>query len=73
MIKEEIIAGIDRKTSFKLKAYAKMGKAQGNLVEVMCCSGGCVGGCATLKTIKEAREQEEAYAQKEGSQDFQIK
>ena len=50
-----------------------MGKAQGNLVEVMCCSGGCVGGCATLKTIKEAREQEEAYAQKEGSQDFQIK
>ena len=73
LIKEEIIAGIDKKTMFRLKAYAKTGKAAGNLVEVMCCAGGCVGGCATLRTIKEAREQEEAYAQKEGAADFQIK
>jgi len=73
LIKEEVIAGIDRKNIFKLKAYAKTGKSAGNLVEVMCCPGGCVGGCATIKPIKEAREQEEAYAEKAGVDSFQVK
>lgn len=73
LIKEELIAGIDKKNIFKLKAYAKTGKSAGNLVEVMCCPSGCVGGCATIKPIKEAREQEEAYAQKAGVDSFQVK
>lgn len=65
LIKEELIAGIDKKTIFKLKAYAK-GHCPVNLVEVMCCPGGCVGGCATIKPIKNAADDVLKYAQQAG-------
>jgi [FeFe] hydrogenase (group B1/B3) len=61
LIREELISDLDRKTIFKLKAYAK-GACQVNLVEVMSCPGGCVGGCSALKPIKTATEQVAAYA-----------
>ncbi len=65
-IKEELITGIDRKTMFKLKAYAKSNSCPANLVEVMCCPGGCVGGCSTVKPIKEASEKVTKYAEESG-------
>ena len=50
-----IINGIDKDAVRKLKKYAKDGVCpEGNLVEVMCCEGGCVGGNATLNTTKSA-------------------
>jgi [FeFe] hydrogenase (group B1/B3) len=64
-IKEELISDLDKKTIFKLKAYAK-GVCQANLIEIMSCPGGCVGGCATLKPIKDAAEQVKAYAEETG-------
>lgn len=44
------------KDSIKLlKKWAKDGKcADGNLVEIMCCEGGCMGGNATINSIKKA-------------------
>jgi len=64
-IKEELITGLDKKTVFKLKAYAK-GHCPANLVEVMCCPGGCVGGCSTVEPVKEAAEREIKYAEETG-------
>ena len=43
----KFINGLDRKSVNLLKMYAK-GKLPGNFVEVMACSGGCVGGPCSL-------------------------
>ena len=43
----KFINGLDRKSMNLLKMYAK-GKLPGNFVEVMACSGGCVGGPCSL-------------------------
>lgn len=49
------INGINKENVKLLKKYAKDGKIpEGNLLEVMCCEGGCVGGNATVKTVKAA-------------------
>ncbi len=65
-IKEELITGIDKKTIFKLKAYSK-GVCNANLVEVMCCNGGCVGGCNTVNNIKTAADNVDKYSKESGS------
>ena len=46
-IDEKFINGLDRKSVNLLKLYAK-GKLPGNFVEVMACTGGCVGGPCSL-------------------------
>ncbi len=46
-IDEKFINGLDRKSVGLLKLYAK-GKLPGNFIEVMACSGGCVGGPCSL-------------------------
>ena len=47
----------------ELKAYAKTGKCpNGNLIEVMCCEGGCIGGNAGLSSIKAALKKVGEYA-----------
>lgn len=53
------INGLNKDTIRQLKQYAKLKKADGNLVEVMACYGGCIGGAAvttpqkkSLKTIQ---------------------
>ena len=43
----KFINGLDRKSVNMLKMYAK-GKLPGNFVEVMACTGGCVGGPCSL-------------------------
>lgn len=49
------INGLNKDSIRKLKKFAKDGKCdEGNLIEVMCCEGGCVGGNATLNTTKAA-------------------
>ena len=41
-----------------LKKYAKTGLCElGNLIEVMCCEGGCLGGNATVNNQKRAKKQ----------------
>ncbi len=58
-----IINGVNKTTLRDLKVYAKTGKCPlGNLVEVMCCEGGCVGGNAGLSTIKAATKKVGEYA-----------
>ena len=45
-----------------LKKYAKAGLCElGNLIEVMCCEGGCLGGNATVNAYKPALKQLSAY------------
>ena len=43
----KFIKGLDRKSVNLLKLYAK-GKLPGNFVEVMACTGGCIGGPCSL-------------------------
>ena len=41
----------------QLKKYAQTGKCEeGNLVEVMCCDGGCIGGNATISDERTAKK-----------------
>ena len=58
-----VINGLNKATVKELKSYAKTGKcAGGNLVEVMCCEGGCIAGNAGLNTIKMALKKVSDYA-----------
>ena len=54
-IKPHIINGINKETIKELKGYAKKGECEnGNLIEVMCCEGGCVGGNDCINTVRTA-------------------
>lgn len=56
-IKPCIINCLNKDTIKQLKKYAKEGCcAEGNLVEVMCCEGGCIGGNATLAQQRTAKK-----------------
>lgn len=56
-IKPCIINCLNKDTIKQLKKYAKDGNCpDGNLVEVMCCEGGCIGGNATLEQQRIARK-----------------
>lgn len=53
-----IIDGLNKQSIRDLKKYAKNGMCElGNLIEVMACQGGCLGGNATLNPYKPALKQ----------------
>ena len=51
-----ILSGLNKDSIRKLKTYAKNGTCENgcNLIEVMCCDGGCISGNATLNNVKTA-------------------
>ena len=52
-VKPICINGLSKDTIKQLKKMAKDKKCdEGNLVEVMCCEGGCIGGNATINSVK---------------------
>lgn len=56
-VKPVVINGINKDTIRQLKKYAQSGKCEeGNLVEVMCCEGGCIRGNATITDTKTAKK-----------------
>ena len=64
-IKPVIINGLDKASVRNLKMYAKTGKCpDGNLIEIMCCEGGCIAGNACLGTLKEAFKKVLDYSNK---------
>ena len=51
-----IIDGLSKDSIKQLKKYAKDGVCpEGNLIEVMCCEGGCIGGNSTIANPKAAK------------------
>lgn len=53
-----VIDGLDKQSIRDLKKYAKNGVCDlGNLIEVMACKGGCLGGNATVNSYKPALKQ----------------
>ena len=64
-IKPVIINGLDKASIRDLKMYAKNGSCpSGNLIEVMCCVGGCIAGNACMGTFKEAFKKVKDYGEK---------
>ena len=56
LIKPYIIDGLNKDSIKQLKKYAKdCVCTDGNLVEVMCCEGGCIGGNSTISNPKTAK------------------
>lgn len=63
-----IINGIDKQVIRDLKRYAKTGMCDiGNLIEVMACPGGCLGGNGTLNSYKPALKQLNNYVESSSS------
>lgn len=57
-----IIDGISKQSIRDLKKYAKNGMCElGNLIEVMACTGGCLGGNTTVNLYKPALNQLKQY------------
>ncbi len=51
------ISGLNKDTVRQLKKYAQTGKCEeGNLVEVMCCEGGCIGGNGNITDERTAKK-----------------
>lgn len=62
-IKPTVINGLDKASIRDLKVYAKTGKCPlGNLIEVMSCPGGCIGGNAGLNSLKMALKKVTDYS-----------
>ena len=67
-----LIDGLNKQSVRDLKKYAKSGMCElGNLIEVMACPGGCLGGNSTINSYKPAKkilskyvEESETSAQK---------
>jgi iron only hydrogenase large subunit-like protein len=60
--KSHIINGLDKAQIRDLKKFAKNGKCElGNLIEVMACPGGCLGGSSTINSFKSAQKQISEY------------
>ena len=70
-VKPCIINGLNKDNIKLLKKYATSGECENgcNLVEVMCCEGGCIGGNATLNNQKSAKKQIELLSN--NSQDIE--
>jgi len=66
IVKHCIINGLNKETIKQLKKYASTGECEGgcNLIEVMCCEGGCIGGNATINNQKSAKKQIDTLTQK---------
>ena len=59
-----IINGLDKSAIRDLKKFAKNGKCElGNLIEVMACPGGCLGGSNTINSYKQASKQLGTYVE----------
>jgi iron only hydrogenase large subunit-like protein len=59
------INGIDREAVDDLKRFARTGECdQGNVLEVMACKGGCIGGGLTCCPIAAASRQVKSYGEK---------
>ncbi len=70
-VQAKIINGLDKDTIKNLKSYAQSGMCDcGNLIEVMACEGGCLGGNAKIKKIVPAQKQLNDYI--ETSQDITL-
>jgi [FeFe] hydrogenase (group B1/B3) len=62
-IKPFCIDGLDKKAIALLRSFAKKGAcSEGNLIEVMACQGGCVGGSSILNNPKSAGVKIKNYA-----------
>lgn len=56
-VKPVIINGLNKDTARQLKKYAKDGVCpDGNIIEVMCCEGGCIRGNATIADPKTSKK-----------------
>ncbi|MDR0820038.1 MAG: monomeric [FeFe] hydrogenase [Endomicrobium sp.] len=72
LVKPHVINGLNKETIRQLKKIVKDQKcAEGNLIEVMCCEGGCIGGNATvcmpkvsIKAVKALSEQSKDITEK---------
>ena len=63
-VKPCIINGLNKDSIKQLKKYAVSGECEGcNLVEVMCCEGGCIGGNATINNQKTAKKLIDNFTQ----------
>ena len=63
-VKSCIINGLNKDSIKQLKKYATSGDCEGcNLVEVMCCEGGCIGGNATINNKKTAKKLIDTFTQ----------
>jgi len=63
-VKPCIINGLNKDSIKQLKKYAESGVCEGcNLVEVMCCEGGCIGGNATINNQKTAKKLIDNFTQ----------
>ncbi len=59
-----VINGIDKSGIRDLKKFAKNGKCElGNLIEIMACPGGCIGGSSTINSYRQASKQLAAYVE----------
>ena len=57
-----VVNGLDKNTIRDLKKFAKNGVCElGNLIEVMSCQGGCLGGNGTVNPYKQALKQLSGY------------
>lgn len=65
IIKAHHVNGLNKDSIKELKKFAKTGEcACGNLIEVMSCEGGCIGGNAAVKPFKHALKNINEYSQK---------
>ena len=57
-VKSYTISGLNKDSIKKLKNFAATGECENgcNLVEVMCCEGGCIGGNATINNPRTAKK-----------------
>lgn len=64
-VKPCVINGLNKDSIKQLKKYATCGECEDgcNLVEVMCCEGGCIGGNATLNNQKAAKKLIDNFTQ----------
>ena len=59
-----VINGLDKAGIRDLKKFAKNGKCEfGNLIEVMACPGGCLGGSNTINAFRQASKQLGSYVE----------
>ena len=69
-----IIDGLTKQSVRDLKKYAKNGMCElGNLIEVMACTGGCLGGNSTVNAFKPALKQVTNYVNESKSIKEQVK
>ena len=63
-----MIDGLNKQSIRDLKKYAKNGECElGNLIEVMACTGGCLGGNANVNAYKPALKQLTNYVKESKS------